>query len=125
MQQRKARKFLEELCLINETVPIIVEGFRDEQALRALGIRGPIIKVHNGRSIQQFCDDYSSRFAEAIILTDWDIRGNQLFILLTRFLEVKWERHGHFRETLRGLAGSAFKEVENIASWEHLALDQP
>ena len=122
MQDRKARKFLEELKLVNETVPIIVEGNRDKQALRSLGIRGHIVKVHTGRSIQQFCEDYSAAHAEAVILTDWDLRGNQLFTLLTRFLEADWERYNYFRETLRQLAGGAFREVEQIMAWEHLSL---
>ena len=120
-----ARKFLQELSAVNESVPIIVEGFHDVQALRALGIRGDIVKVHSGRSIQQFCEDYSSAYDEAVILTDWDSRGNQLFTLLTRFLEADWERYNHFRETLRDLAGGSFHEVERMTAWGHLALTNP
>jgi len=120
-----ARKFLEELCSVNESVPIIVEGVRDVQALRVLGIRGHIVKVHNGHSIQEFCAEYSRNHGEAVILTDWDIRGNQLFELLTRFLEADWEKHSHFRETLRELAGGTFQEVERMMIWEHLALSNP
>src|SRR4051794_10134619 len=113
-----ARRFFEELSFVNECVPIIVEGMRDVRALRALGIRGLIVTVHSGRSIQQFCDDFSSAYCEAVILTDWDLRGNQIFGLLTRFMEADWERHNHFRERLRELAGSAFREVEKIKMWE-------
>lgn len=115
-----ARRFFEELSFVNECVPIIVEGTRDVRALRALGIRGLIVTVHSGRSIQQFCDDYSNAYCEAVILTDWDLRGNQIFGLLTRFMEADWERHNHFRQRLRELAGSAFREVEKIKMWEHL-----
>jgi len=120
-----ARKFLQELSAVNECVPIIVEGFHDVHALRTLGIRGAIVKVHSGRSIQQFCEDYSSSYNEAVILTDWDSRGNQLFTLLTRFLEADWERYNHFRETLRDLAGGSFQEVERMTAWCHLALTNP
>jgi 5S rRNA maturation endonuclease (ribonuclease M5) len=120
-----ARKFLEELCMINESVPIIVEGSRDVQTLRALGIRGQIVKVHNGHSIQQFCEEYSTAHGEAVILTDWDFRGNQLFSLLTKFLEVDWEKHSHLRDKLRELAGGSFQEVEQMMVWEHLALMNP
>lgn len=115
-----ARRFLEELSMVNESVPIIVEGFRDVQALRSLGIRGRIVTVHTGRSIQQFCDDYSSTHAEAVILTDWDHRGNQIFALLTRFLEADWERYDYLRRKLRELAGTSFREVERMRSWGHL-----
>jgi 5S rRNA maturation endonuclease (ribonuclease M5) len=125
MRNREARRFLEELYLINESVPIIVEGFRDVQALRALGLRGEIVKVHAGCSVAQFCDEYSRNYAEAIILTDWDPRGNSLFVLITRFLDADWESHSHFRSRLRDLAGSAFREVERMMVWEHLALTDP
>lgn len=117
-----AKRFLEELSIVNESVPIIVEGFRDVRALRALGIRGCIVTVHSGRSIQQFCDEFSENHGEAVILTDWDLRGNQIFTLLTRFLEADWERHNHFREQLRELAGGSFQEVEKMMAWQHLSL---
>lgn len=125
MRDRDARRFLEELSLINESVPIIVEGFRDVRALRALGLRGEIVKVHAGCSIAQFCDEYSRTYAEAIILTDWDFRGNRLFVLITRFLDADWEKYSHFRSRLRELAGGAFREVEKMMLWEHLALTDP
>ncbi len=124
MRDRKARKFLEDLSLTNESVPIIVEGFRDVKALRALGMQGVIVKVHTGRSIQQFCEEFSEHHGEAVILTDWDNRGNQIFHLLTRFMDANWERYSHFRETLRELAGGSFQQVEQMTAWEHLSLVQ-
>jgi 5S rRNA maturation endonuclease (ribonuclease M5) len=125
MRDRKAKNFLEELSLINESVPIIVEGFRDVQALRVLGMPGEIVKLHSGRSIQQFCEEYSENHGEAVILTDWDNRGNQLFHLLTRFMDANWEPYNHFRETLRDLAGTSFQQVERMLMWEHLSLVRP
>ena len=119
------KRFLEELSGVNESVPIIVEGSRDVQTLRALGIRGQIVTVHTGKSIQQFCDEYSEKNEEAVILTDWDPRGNQIFTMLTRFLEADWERYNHFRERLMQLAGGSFREVEKMLVWEHLALSNP
>jgi 5S rRNA maturation endonuclease (ribonuclease M5) len=119
------KRFLEELSTVNESVPIIVEGSRDVQTLRALGIRGRIVTVHSGRSIQSFCDEYSETYGEAVILTDWDSRGNQIFVKITRFLEADWERHNHFRSRLMELAGGTFREVEKMMVWEHLALSHP
>jgi 5S rRNA maturation endonuclease (ribonuclease M5) len=122
MRDRKAKKFLEELSQINESVPIVVEGYRDVQALRALGIQGEIVKLHSGRSIQQFCEEFSEHHGEVVILTDWDNRGNQLFHLVTRFMDANWEPYNHFRQTLRDLAGGAFQEVERMTMWAHLSL---
>lgn len=125
MRDRKAKKFLEDLSLINESVPIIVEGVRDVQALRALGMPGKIVKLHSGRSIQQFCEEFSEIHEDAIILTDWDNRGNQLFHLVIRFMDANWESYNHFRETLRDLAGGSFQQVERMSVWEHLSLANP
>ncbi len=122
MRNKQAKKFLEELNHINQSVPIIVEGFRDVQTLRALGMQGEIVKLHSGRSIQQFCEEYSENHVEAVILTDWDNRGNQLFHLVTQFMDAHWEPYNHFRQTLRGLAGGAFQQVERMMMWEHLSL---
>ena len=122
MRDRQAKKFLEELSIINQSVPIIVEGTRDVQTLRALGMQGEIVKLHSGRSIQQFCEEFSERHDEAVILTDWDIRGNQLFHLVTQFMDATWEPYNHFRQTLRDLAGGAFQQVERMMMWEHLSL---
>jgi len=122
MRDRKAKKFLEDLSLTNESVPIIVEGSRDVQALRALGMTGKIVKLHSGRSIQQFCEEFSESYGEAVILTDWDNRGNQLFHLVIRFMDATWEPYNHFRETLRELAGGSFQQGERMLAWEHLSL---
>jgi len=122
MRDRKAKKFLEELSLTNESVPIIVEGSRDVQALRMLGMTGEIVKLHSGRSIQQFCEEFSESYGEAVILTDWDNRGNQLFHLVIRFMDANWEPYNHFRDTLRELAGGSFQQVERMLAWEHLSL---
>ena len=122
MRDRQAKKFLQELSIINESVPIIVEGFRDVQALRALGMQGEIVKLHSGRSIQQFCEEFSENHEEAVILTDWDNRGNQLFHLVTQFMDAHWEPYNHFRQTLRELAGGTFQQVERMMMWEHLSL---
>jgi len=55
---------------------IIVEGIKDKQALKNLGLKkivplkGPIYK---------FCEDFSKKYKEAVILTDLDLEGKKLY----------------------------------------------
>lgn len=83
-QNREARlealeDALDELTWASEEgVPLLVEGDKDEAALRVLGIRGPIVKVHAGRGLFAFVEDLSREHRAAVLLTDWDSRGGRL-----------------------------------------------
>lgn len=61
-----------------DAVPLLVEGDKDEAALRHLGMRGPIIKVHAGRGLFPFVEDLAREHREAILLVDWDRTGGRL-----------------------------------------------
>lgn len=69
---------------INDSVPFIVEGERDVEALRALGLRGEIFTINNGMSLFQFCEYYSGLYDRTIIFTDWDRKGRDLHDRLER-----------------------------------------
>ena len=77
-------ELFEELIVANEEIPIIVEGKRDEAALRRLGVKGEIIRLNIGRPILDFCEDVARNYDEVIILPDWDAKGAQLFNKLKR-----------------------------------------
>lgn len=55
-----------------------MEGDKDEAALRALGVPGPIVKVHTGENLFAFVEALSREHREAILLVDWDARGGRL-----------------------------------------------
>ena len=71
-------KGLNELREENKTVPIIVEGEKDIDALRKLSIFGEIIRVNTGVSLTDFCDQLAGKYRDIIILTDWDRKGGFL-----------------------------------------------
>ena len=75
----RIQELFEELIIINDTIPIIVEGKNDEAALREIGVRGEIIRLNIGHSILNFCEEIAKRYDEVIILPDWDKKGKQLF----------------------------------------------
>jgi 5S rRNA maturation endonuclease (ribonuclease M5) len=75
----KIDELFDELCLANETIPIIVEGMNDEATLRQIGAKGVIIKLNIGSSILNFCEDIGRKYDEVILLPDWDNKGKQIF----------------------------------------------
>src|SRR5437879_7923808 len=62
----------------NRLAPIIVEGEYDRRALRALGLTGDIRLINEGSTIFGLCESIAGGHQEAIILTDWDVRGGRL-----------------------------------------------
>jgi len=71
-------KVLDELRELSESIPVIVEGRRDVQALKRLGIRNNVRALHGGSSIMTFCESVALEHSRAVILTDWDKRGGRL-----------------------------------------------
>jgi 5S rRNA maturation endonuclease (ribonuclease M5) len=68
-------------------IPIVVEGNRDEQTLRALGFTGPIEKVNRGwdrsRLVAYLHSEYCLRKTldgapSVILLMDWDRTGGRI-----------------------------------------------
>jgi 5S rRNA maturation endonuclease (ribonuclease M5) len=89
--KRKLENFIEllsELQTDNITIPIIIEGEKDERALRALGFKGEIIKLHSGKSILNLCEEISKTNREIILLTDWDKRGIRFYEKLRKLLKA-------------------------------------
>ncbi len=110
----KALKVIEELKELSSEVPIIVEGKRDRDALRKLGIDGKIY------TISMPIEELSERVAvtgarEAIILTDYDRTGRTLAGKLKRLLMNEGIRPNFtIRRKLKHLVG--FEFVEELPS---------
>ena len=85
--QKRVEVIFNKLFIANESIPIIVEGKKDEEALRKLGASGTIIRLNTGQSIFQFCEELARDYKQVIILTDWDAKGQQLFNRLKRDLQ--------------------------------------
>lgn len=66
---------------------ILVEGIKDEESLRAIGICGNIFTIKNYRGrIYDFLESIASNFHEAIVLTDFDLEGDSLAAEVSREL---------------------------------------
>lgn len=66
---------------------IIVEGKKDKQALRKLGITN--IETLNGRPTHQLIEDISSKTKKVIILTDLDKEGKIFYHNIKHNLQKK------------------------------------
>jgi len=108
-------KALEELKEANKTIPIIVEGDKDIEALRILDITGTIVSLNTGMSLPNFCDKIASEYEELILLTDWDRRGGFLCHTISKNLEGRVRCNTTYRE--RFAKHTTIRTVEGLPSW--------
>lgn len=112
------RRTLEELAAKNEDSPIVVEGERDVQALRALGVGGRIITLHRGVPVLRLCEELAREAREVIILTDWDLKGGRLAKALREGFAANGVRYDEApRARLAVLTRSSVNAVEDLASY--------
>ncbi len=102
----------------NEGVAIIVEGKKDEKALRELGVSGPIYHVPSGgRSPLNSLEDLSGH-DEVIILTDFDRNGEKLALFCKKQLQkLGFTVLSDLRDKLRSYVRKAVKDVEGVSSF--------
>jgi len=108
-------KTLIELREQNKKIPVIVEGEKDIEALKKLGVTGLIISINSGNSLIDFCDKIAREFKEIIILTDWDKKGGFLGNTIKRNLQGRVFCNTHYREVFA--KESMIKTVEGLPSW--------
>jgi 5S rRNA maturation endonuclease (ribonuclease M5) len=93
---------------------IIVEGRRDEMALRSLGIRGPVIMA-SPRSALDLAEDAARNYKSIIVLTDWDEKGDEM----ARSIDGHLRSAGlsadiDTRSRLKRLVKKEIKDVESL-----------
>jgi len=108
-------KNIEELKIMNERMPIIVEGKKDVAALRFLGCSGVIITVNKGVSLTEFCDRIAQLYDTVILLTDWDRKGGSLCKRMMRLLKGRVTYNTTYRDIFAKYAMT--RKVEGLPSW--------
>jgi 2,5-diamino-6-(ribosylamino)-4(3H)-pyrimidinone 5'-phosphate reductase len=98
--------------------PILVEGKKDVEALRALGVEGPVKTVKTGGKsyLDVVLELENSKTSKVILLLDFDRRGKQGTNRLRQFME-----HAGIEVSLefwRALLGSAGKDVQCVEGLE-------
>lgn len=118
-KMQETERIIDELKAQSEDgVPIIVEGRRDEAALRKLGITGRVrcLKAR-GESRHEFLDRLNGT-KEAIVLTDFDREGKKLETWLYKELSqrgVKSDLRLWIR--MRSIARTEVRSVEELPSF--------
>ncbi len=94
---------------------IIVEGMRDERALRALGISGPVIMASR-RPALELAEDAARRYREIVVLTDWDLKGDEMALKIDQYLRSAGSRPDmDIRSRLKKLVKKEIKDVESLS----------
>ena len=106
---------IQELREDNKTVPIIVEGEKDREALRKLDVTGEIIRFNVGMSISNFCDMMARKYKSIILLTDWDRKGGYLCAMIKKNLESRVTCNTKYREMFA--KRSTIRTIEGLTAW--------
>jgi len=105
-------KILEKLKLLHMECAVIVEGKKDEDALRKLCFNRRIIRIIG--SIPAMCEEISKEYKKVIILTDWDKKGGDLCRRLKKYLDANSVKYD---DRLRAeLAEACKKEIKDVES---------
>jgi len=97
---------------------VVVEGDRDRDALRRLGLRGPIVLVHGGQSLSALAHALGKANRRVIVMTDWDLEGGQIAHRLERFFVdggVAFDLE--YRRRLALLLHGELTHVEGLFGW--------
>jgi 2,5-diamino-6-(ribosylamino)-4(3H)-pyrimidinone 5'-phosphate reductase len=119
-KEEQILKVLEQLAEENRSKPIIVEGQKDAETLRNLGISGQIIFAKKcGKSLLDVISEIEdAKTSEVIMLLDFDRRGRELTEKLGRHIEKAGiKANTHFWLKLRSLVGRELKDVEGLAKY--------
>jgi 5S rRNA maturation endonuclease (ribonuclease M5) len=109
------QRVLEDLAEKNRGAPIIVEGEYDKRSLRSLGVTGDIRMVNQGSTVFALCESIAAGHREAIILTDWDVRGGRLARQLRDGLSANGVRYNEdLRARLTRLCRKDITDVESL-----------
>ena len=99
----------------SERYPLIVEGKKDERALRGVGFEGEILRLDKGVAIFNFCEGLRGSHEKVIVLTDWDRKGGRLARALRDGLTANGVPYDDdFRKKLAFLVRKDVKDVEGL-----------
>lgn len=99
-------------------ITIIVEGPRDRDALRALGVEGTILCVKGSpEGLPDFLETLRPS-REVMVLTDFDGEGRALaYRLIEQFSSMKVKSNDVVWRQLKGLAKSDIRSIEELVGY--------
>jgi 2,5-diamino-6-(ribosylamino)-4(3H)-pyrimidinone 5'-phosphate reductase len=110
-------------CLAAESArgtPIIVEGKKDLETLRTLGVQGLIVTAKTGGKsrLDLLTEIEKIGYREVILLLDFDRRGKEWTAILRQNLEkARIKVNVTFRKELLRSAGKELKDIEGLTAY--------
>lgn len=97
-------------------MPILIEGKKDEQALKNLGINGNFIKVSgSGLKLFEIAEIAAKSSSKVIILTDFDKKGNELAKRLAEDIQSLGSYPNLvIRRKIMGITRKFIKDIESL-----------
>ena len=110
-------KTLDSISALKGTHVVLVEGSKDIAALTSSGVSGDFVCVQSGGGPVRAAEAAWKAGKSAVILTDWDRRGNILADdLRTNLMALGVSYNTRIRDTLAFLCGPYAKDVESLDS---------
>ena len=120
-KEEKLQHVLE--CLAEESAkgtPIIVEGKKDIETLRTLGVQGKIISAKTGGKtrLDTISEIEETGAREIILLLDFDRTGKEWTARLKQHMEhARIKSNTLFWAELLGLVGKEVKDIEGLSAY--------
>jgi len=128
MSFKKLSCIIEELKICAEQgMPILIEGKKDEKALKKLGIDGTFIKVSgSGLKLFEIAEKSVKSSSKVIILTDFDKKGEQLAKRLAEDIQSLGSYPNlEIRRKIMGITRKFIKDIESLPRhMEQLELEE-
>ncbi len=101
----------------NKSIPILVEGLHDREALRLIGFEGDIIIMNQGLSLERLAEKISRRYSRVIIFLDWDPKGEELTKRMSMLLTSNGVRCNlELRRKISSLLSPQISSVEQLST---------
>lgn len=96
---------------------VVVEGKRDEEALKKLGFSGKICQFHSFKGIIKFADSMP-KYKNLILLLDSDQKGRYLTKRIISQLQHRMTIDLSYRKQLTIITKGRIKNVEDLSVYE-------
>lgn len=96
---------------------VLVEGKRDSEALKSIGVSGKILEFHRFRGLSKFVDSVSDD-SNLIILLDGDRKGRYLTSKIVKQLERRTRIDLSFKRKLVSITKGKIRFIEDLSYYE-------
>lgn len=128
MSFTKLTSLIEELkTSVEQGIPVLIEGQKDEKALKELGVNGNFIKVSgSGLKLFEIAEIATQSSSKVVILTDFDRKGNELARRLSEDIQsLGCHPDLRLRRIIMGITRRYIKDIESLPRhMEQLELDE-